>query len=334
MSKEFGKMHGSESKYYDFCLQELKDKQMWGQADYIEALRNDLAKARLEFKELHDAMELICRPVMESHCGPSRLALFNDALLQPVEHEEAEPSESYDLRKVIPLTHNKTSHIVSSKGYDVTGFVLTNDAGRKCIVDMSAVRWFDDPVNFFQMMHPTNAESGHQGWNQKIRDSVDALLAEAGYAPDSSARHQLSMMNFGEVEELNEAHAFNAKYFKDLYEKATGRLAVLENEVATREKLLVAAAIVQCAKVADDNYYGPCGPYDPCYSDKKYGGDCRAETIAEEIRHLQTKDGGQMLRDICLQVAAGTYSEHPKERAHTLQQWFESIVDRVLGNKK
>jgi len=33
-------------------------------------------------------------------------------------------------------------------------------------------------------------------WNKGIRDSVDALLAQAGYQPDSSARHQLAMMNF------------------------------------------------------------------------------------------------------------------------------------------
>lgn len=34
------------------------------------------------------------------------------------------------------------------------------------------------------------------GWNKTIRDSVDALLAEAGYSEDSSARIQLSCMNF------------------------------------------------------------------------------------------------------------------------------------------
>ena len=33
-------------------------------------------------------------------------------------------------------------------------------------------------------------------WNKNIRDSVDKLLAKAGYDKDSSARHQLSMMNF------------------------------------------------------------------------------------------------------------------------------------------
>lgn len=39
-------------------------------------------------------------------------------------------------------------------------------------------------------------EQVEQNWNRSIRDSVDALLAEAGYQPDSSARHQLAMMNF------------------------------------------------------------------------------------------------------------------------------------------
>ena len=33
-------------------------------------------------------------------------------------------------------------------------------------------------------------------WNKNIRDSVDKLLEQAGYAEDSSARHQLAMMNF------------------------------------------------------------------------------------------------------------------------------------------
>jgi len=36
-------------------------------------------------------------------------------------------------------------------------------------------------------------------WNKRVRDSVDALLAEAGYAAGSSARHQLSQMNFDAI---------------------------------------------------------------------------------------------------------------------------------------
>ena len=41
----------------------------------------------------------------------------------------------------------------------------------------------------------SKAES-EPSWNQKIRDSVDSLLAQRGYAEDSSARHQLACMNF------------------------------------------------------------------------------------------------------------------------------------------
>jgi hypothetical protein len=33
-------------------------------------------------------------------------------------------------------------------------------------------------------------------WNKQIRDSVDSLLEQAGYQPNSSARNALSMMNF------------------------------------------------------------------------------------------------------------------------------------------
>ena len=36
-------------------------------------------------------------------------------------------------------------------------------------------------------------------WNKRIRDSVDSLLEQAGFAPDSSARHQLACMNFDDV---------------------------------------------------------------------------------------------------------------------------------------
>jgi hypothetical protein len=38
--------------------------------------------------------------------------------------------------------------------------------------------------------------------NKKIRDTVDALLSEAGYEEDSSVRHNLAMMNFDAVNKL------------------------------------------------------------------------------------------------------------------------------------
>lgn len=64
----------------------------------------------------------------------------------------------YNLSQVIRLTHNKTQHIIDRDGFAVTGFVLTHTDGRKCIVDMSAVRWFhdNDGLAFFMMMHPDN----------------------------------------------------------------------------------------------------------------------------------------------------------------------------------
>lgn len=46
-----------------------------------------------------------------------------------------------------------------------------------------------------RLMYP---ESHHNDWNKQIRDSVDSLLEQAGYDPNSSARHQLAMMNFSE----------------------------------------------------------------------------------------------------------------------------------------
>ena len=41
-----------------------------------------------------------------------------------------------------------------------------------------------------------NTPLQQSSWNKSIRDSVDALLHKGGYNEESSARHQLSMMNF------------------------------------------------------------------------------------------------------------------------------------------
>ena len=76
------------------------------------------------------------------------------ALVAAHEREkQAEQEPEYDLSNVIHLTHNKAKHIIKSRGYSVTGFVLTREDGGKCIVDMSAVRWFDDKLVFQRMMH-------------------------------------------------------------------------------------------------------------------------------------------------------------------------------------
>lgn len=82
--------------------------------------------------------------------------------VQDLIRERLGPASEYDFTNVIHLTHNKAQHIIERDGYVVTGFVLTkNKEGReysKCIVDMSAVRWFDDGMTFFRMMHSDTPE--------------------------------------------------------------------------------------------------------------------------------------------------------------------------------
>ena len=62
--------------------------------------------------------------------------------------------KTYDLNGVTDLTHQKTKHIIQRDRFFVSGFVLTREDGKKCIVDMSAVRWMDCD-EFFKMMHPS-----------------------------------------------------------------------------------------------------------------------------------------------------------------------------------
>lgn len=59
---------------------------------------------------------------------------------------------------VLPLTESKTKTIIS-KGYKITGYVLTHDDGRKAISDMQAVRWLEQD-QFWKIMHPAPAGEG------------------------------------------------------------------------------------------------------------------------------------------------------------------------------
>ena len=72
-----------------------------------------------------------------------------EALAQP----EQEPL-THDLNHINRLTHTKTKGITEQHKYNITGFVLTNGDGKKCISDMAAVRWFENE-DFFAMMHST-----------------------------------------------------------------------------------------------------------------------------------------------------------------------------------
>jgi len=78
-------------------------------------------------------------------------AIIDRALQALAQRTEQEPV-ALDLSQVNRLTHFKTNGIIDAHKYNITGFVLTNDDGKKCISDMAAVRWFDNK-DFFGMMH-------------------------------------------------------------------------------------------------------------------------------------------------------------------------------------
>lgn len=96
------------------------------------------------------AIDIAGRMNLNSDLNISELRYFAHAFLR----EFNETIGQHDLSSVIRLTHTKTKDIVDRTGHKITGFVLTKDNGEKCIVDMSAVRWFFDPNDFHQMMHP------------------------------------------------------------------------------------------------------------------------------------------------------------------------------------
>ena len=113
------------------------------------------------------------------------MSMVDQAIAHP------EPVSEYDFTNVIHLTHHKAQHIIERDGFVLTGFVLTkNKEGReyaKCIVDMSAVRWFDDGMTFFRMMHaptPLVWTVGSQNLERMAEESecVKLSLDKAGVA--------------------------------------------------------------------------------------------------------------------------------------------------------
>lgn len=54
------------------------------------------------------------------------------------------------------LTEEKAAHIMQRDGYEVTGYVLAQPDGRRCIVEKSAVRWLNKD-QMWEVMHPSEA---------------------------------------------------------------------------------------------------------------------------------------------------------------------------------
>lgn len=56
------------------------------------------------------------------------------------------------------LTEFKAQSI-AERGFAITGVVLTDPSGAKCIVDLSAVRWLSND-EFWDLMHPDSVRNG------------------------------------------------------------------------------------------------------------------------------------------------------------------------------
>lgn len=108
------------------------------------------------------------------------------AAAPPAPQPEQEPSESV----------NETNAVLAGRYFDLLKVV---EAYEKNGVTCQTFRHFvDAPCAECNCTTPPQPQpvQEHVVWNKGIRDSVDSLLAQAGYRPDSSARHQLAMMNF------------------------------------------------------------------------------------------------------------------------------------------
>ncbi len=63
------------------------------------------------------------------------------------------PLDPQKLNGVARMTVEKAADICTREGYEVTGFVLSNTQGPRCVVEMSAVRWLDLD-EMWKLMHP------------------------------------------------------------------------------------------------------------------------------------------------------------------------------------
>jgi hypothetical protein len=131
-----------------------------------EALKKRLAEhAMRETQRLGQEIEQEPEPVISKW---SLREVYFDEDGEPLAHRSPPEQEpvALDLSQVNRLTHFKTNGIIDAHKYNITGFVLTNGDGKKCISDMAAVRWFDNK-DFFGMMHNEPAyppQRTEQGW--------------------------------------------------------------------------------------------------------------------------------------------------------------------------
>ena len=124
----------------------------------LQYLRQAIAELESQEPVAWDLADKVRQDLDRQSCPDAFMRIAVESIVkhhspQPAQRTEQEPT-SFDLSHIDRLTHFKTTAIIEAQGYKITGFVHTNDDGKKCISDMAAVCWFEGG-DFFAMMHST-----------------------------------------------------------------------------------------------------------------------------------------------------------------------------------
>lgn len=118
---------------------------------------------------------------------------FDDAMEKPYEQREQEQIS-------LPAPFRAQGQQIASDGDDKAFCdlyskeqMLAYGKASELAIDKTRVKRIATQLGW---MPPLDVEQEPVAWNKSIRDSVDSLLAQAGFELDSSVRHQLAMMNF------------------------------------------------------------------------------------------------------------------------------------------
>ena len=106
-------------------------------------------------------------------------------------------SSALDLSQVSRITHTKAKTIAAGGDYAITGFVLTQKDGIKCIVDMDSVLWFDEPNSFRRILQSdtTSQKNDYRsiGIVYKTKDVCVGVIKESGMLIDGESIYAVSL---------------------------------------------------------------------------------------------------------------------------------------------
>jgi hypothetical protein len=166
---------GPVPPYYIYGLIQELEEHFLADEPEAEPIGFGLTKQGVElFRYLYDEDCIEIKVDLPRYPSGSR---FYPSRLEP----EAEPEVEYDLSQVINLTHRKAKSVIKDCGYNVTGFVLTREDRGKCIVDMSAVRWFEQR-EFIEMMHPVETSPSAEKEAEPVAWIIETELQDGSYS--------------------------------------------------------------------------------------------------------------------------------------------------------